>query len=145
MNTRAPFVAISRFVSPLLIASILVTTQVALENSAHAAFIGTEAFTAEQTRIEQRARIVSLLERDDVRLKLKELGVSPAEASARVASLSDAEIAQLNEKIDQLPAGADAAGTILGVALAVFLILLLTDILCLTKVFPFTRCAGSAR
>ena len=66
----------------------------------------------------------------------------PAEARERLASLSNAEVARLNEKIDQLPAGADGAGEILGIALVVFLILLITDILCLTKVFKFTRCSN---
>jgi hypothetical protein len=62
--------------------------------------------------------------------------VSPAEVNARVAALSDAEAAELAARIDELPAG---GVSILGAALIVFLVLLLTDILGYTKVFPFTK------
>ena len=57
-------------------------------------------------------------------------------ARDRVDALSDEEVAVLADRLDQLPAG----GTdVLTVALIVFLVLLLTDILGYTKVFPFTR------
>jgi hypothetical protein len=60
--------------------------------------------------------------------------VSPEDVKARVAALTDDEAAQLAGRIDSLPAGG-----ILGLILLVFIILLVTDILGLTKVFPFTR------
>jgi hypothetical protein len=62
--------------------------------------------------------------------------VSREQARARVAALSDAEAAELAARIDELPAGGI---DVLGVALIVFLVLLLTDILGYTKIFPFTR------
>ena len=49
--------------------------------------------------------------------------------------MTDAEIAQLNQRIDQMPAGGD----VLSIIFTVFIILLITDILGFTKVFPFTR------
>ncbi|MCY1310880.1 hypothetical protein D9M70_611210 [compost metagenome] len=49
--------------------------------------------------------------------------------------MSDAEVAQLADRVDQAPAGGD----VLGVLFAVFVILLVTDILGFTQVFPFTR------
>ena len=84
-----------------------------------------------------RDRIKSFLERSDVRARLQALGVSPDEARARVDALSDSEARELAAKIDSLPAGGDAG--ILEVLLIVFLVLLITDILGLTKVFPFTK------
>lgn len=104
---------------------------------------GTDTFLNATLQSNPRDRVVMLLQQEEVIQKLKEFGVSPAEAQARVASLSDTEIAQLNQRIDQAPAGAGAAGAILGTAFAVFLVLLITDILCVTKIFKFTRCAGS--
>lgn len=86
-----------------------------------------------------KERIVSLLERSDVRAQLESLGVSPAEAKARVAALTNDEAAQLAAKIDSMPAGADAAGSLIGALLLVFIVLLITDLLGLTKIFPFTR------
>jgi hypothetical protein len=81
-------------------------------------------------------RIAAALEREDVRAQLSARGVSLEEARLRVAALTDAEAADLAARIDALPAG---GFDILGVALVVFLVLLLTDILGYTKIFPFTR------
>jgi hypothetical protein len=63
--------------------------------------------------------------------------VNAADAKARVAALNDAELAQLSSRIDSLPAGGDVG--ILGFVLVVFLVLLLTDILGFTHIFPFTK------
>lgn len=83
----------------------------------------------------ERADVVAFLNRADVVKAMESQGLNPAEAQARVAALSDEEIHALNGQIHELPAGGD----ILGVVFAVFIILLVTDILGLTKVFPFTR------
>jgi hypothetical protein len=84
----------------------------------------------------ERERITTLLERGDVQAQLQAYGVSPGEVKARVAALTDAEAAELAARIDELPAG---GVSILGAALIVFLVLLLTDILGYTKIFPFTK------
>src|SRR5262245_18889397 len=84
----------------------------------------------------ERQRIAAALERAEVRDELAARGVSLADAQARVAALTDAEAADLAARLDSAPAG---GADILAVALVVFLVLLLTDILGYTKVFPFTR------
>ena len=76
------------------------------------------------------------LDRADVQARMQSMGVDPAVARARVDALTDEEAQQLAGHIDQLPAGADSFW---GVLLAIFVILLITDILGLTKIFPFTR------
>lgn len=86
-----------------------------------------------------KARIGAFLDRSDVREQLRARGVDAADAKARVAALSDEEAQQLAQRIDQLPAGGDAAGAIIGAALIVFLVLLLTDLLGYTHVFPFVK------
>jgi hypothetical protein len=83
-----------------------------------------------------RGRIAALLERDDVRAQFAARGVGADEARARVAALTDAEAAEIAARIDALPAGGI---DVLGVALVVFLVLLITDILGYTHIFPFTR------
>jgi hypothetical protein len=85
-----------------------------------------------------KERVVSLLERSDVRAQLESLGVNPADAKARVAALTDDEASQLAAKIDNLPAGADG-GALIGALVLIFIVLLITDILGLTHIFPFTR------
>jgi len=84
-----------------------------------------------------RERLASMLERSEVQERLQVLGVDPANAGARVAALSDAEAAQLAAQLDELPAGGD----ILGAAVLIFLVLLFTDMMGYTKIFPFTRSA----
>ena len=84
----------------------------------------------------ERARIAAALERSEVQQQLRAYGVSPDEIKARVAALSDSEAAELAARIDSLPAG--GLGVVSAIVL-VFLILLLTDILGYTKIFPFTR------
>ena len=83
----------------------------------------------------QRGEIDRLLDRADVQSRLEGYGVKPEDVKARVASLTDAEVAELAAQIDELPAG----GNIIGAVVLVFVILLITDILGLTKIFPFTR------
>jgi hypothetical protein len=86
-----------------------------------------------------RSQLLGVLERVEVQAQLQAHGVSVEQAKARVMALSDAEATQLAAQIDSLPAGGDGVGAVLGVALIVFLVLLLTDILGFTKVFPFTK------
>ena len=65
--------------------------------------------------------------------------IPPAEAQARVAALSDAEIGQIACKIDTMPSGEGAIGAIVGAIVLVAIILLITDLLGLTSVYGFTR------
>jgi hypothetical protein len=118
-----------------LIASLLVVSiaGLGLPLPAQAGMVGTDAVVTASSPAE-RERIATFLDREDVRMQLQAQGVSPEDVKARVAALTDDEAAQLAGRIDSLPAGG-----ILGLILLVFIILLITDILGLTKVFPFTR------
>lgn len=107
--------------------------------AAQAALIGTEQVAAAQqqaTMSEGRARLAATLERADVIAALQQRGVSVDAARERVAALTDAEAAQVALQIDQAPAGGDS---VLGVIVTIFVVLLITDILGFTKIFPFTR------
>jgi len=85
--------------------------------------------------------IDGFLAKQEVQAKLAELGVSSENIQARIASLTDEEIAQINEKIDSMPAGGNGVGAVLGVLVFIFIVLLVTDILGFTKVFSFTKSA----
>jgi hypothetical protein len=111
-----------------LVAGLLVVT-LALPFPAQAALVATDAAL-------ERQRLAGLLERAEVQQQLRAYGVEPAEARARVAALTDAEAAQIVSNIDELPAGGIG---IVGAIVLVFLVLLVTDILGYTKVFPFTK------
>jgi len=100
-----------------------------------AGMIGTETvLNAEQVQ-QDRVHLRDLLNREDMKTQLLARGVDPDQIQARVDSLTDEEIRTLTAKIDQLPAGGDA----LGLAVFVFLVLLLTDILGYTDIFPFVN------
>ena len=104
-----------------------------------AAMVSTEATIYEINAQEARDHLKTLISRNDIKYALISQGINPAEAKARVDSLSDSEAIEAAGKIDQLPAGGGVFGAIIGAALIVFLVLLLTDILGFTDVFPFVR------
>ncbi|MFZ2987560.1 PA2779 family protein [Ideonella sp.] len=109
--------------------------------SAQAGVIGTAelaAPAADGTEAGQaaRARLSSSLDNAELVQALQQRGVSAEEARARVAALSDEEAAWMVQQIDAAPAG---ASEILGTLVFIFVLLLVTDILGLTKVYPFTR------
>ena len=106
---------------------------------ANAALIGTEQVATSQGLPAEgaaRAHVLATLERADVVQGLQARGVDPQQVRARVDALSDAEVTQLAQQIDSAPAG---ASDVLGIVLTIFVVLLITDILGFTKVFPFTR------
>lgn len=119
-----------RLVAALASASMLA---VGLPLPAHAALVGTGQVLPSDTAA--RSKIAAWLARDEVRQALSRGGVDVREVQQRVDALTDAEARDFAARIDQLPAGGD----VLGILFAVFVILLVTDILGLTKVFPFTR------
>jgi hypothetical protein len=106
---------------------------------ARAGMVSTEEFLAHSAVKGQRGAIVNFLVREDVRAHLRMLGVDPNEAAARVAGLTELEARDLAKRINDLPAGQDAFGAVLGAALLIFLVLLITDLLGLTHVFPFVK------
>jgi len=106
---------------------------------AHAGLIPTEEVIAGEQVAAERERVIAFLERQEVRTQMVALGVDPAEAMARVQALSDEEVRQIAGRLDELPAGQDAVGALIGAAVFVFLVLLLTDLLGLTDVYPFVR------
>jgi hypothetical protein len=104
---------------------------------AQAAMVGTETVLNSKVQQTERARVNAFLERPRVQAILEAQGISPAEARARIACLSDSEVAGLAATVDQLPAGGSAVGALIGAGVLIFIVLLITDLLGLTHVFPF--------
>ncbi|KAB7623721.1 PA2779 family protein [Alkalilimnicola sp. S0819] len=103
---------------------------------AQAGLIGTDEVLGLQAATDERAELQAFLAREDIRDQLLDWGVDPLAAGERVAQLSDAEVARLHDRMAELP----AAGTdLIGAAVFVFVLLLITDILGFTDIFPFTR------
>jgi len=104
--------------------------------AAHAGMIGTEAVVNAAQTQQNRERLHDALNRDDVQAQLLARGVDPAQVQARVDSLTDEEMQTLATNMDQLPAGGDS---VLGVLVFIFIVLLITDILGYTNIFPFVK------
>lgn len=104
-----------------------------------AGLITTEQIVAAQAArnaTADRAFVLETLRRAEVRAKMQELGVDPQAAEERVAALSDEEASILAQRIESAPAG---GVSVLGFLLVVFIVLLITDILGYTQIFPFVK------
>jgi len=121
------------------ICRILIVTMLAFGapiRFANAAVMGTETVVTAAQADQARSRVQAFLDRADVRDQLAKRGISADLAKQRADALSDDEVQRVAGKIDTLPVG---GSDILGVIVLIFVVLLITDILGLTKVFPFTR------
>ena len=96
-----------------------------------AGLVGTGTALQMQAQEQGSARIDAFLARDDVRAQLIAMGVDPATASARVAMLTEAERQQLEQQIDNLPAG----GSLLALIGAVFVVLLILELVGVINIF----------
>jgi len=95
------------------------------------AMLGNQVLMTEITR----ADIIASLDQAKVQNLLVSNGVDPQAAKLRIQQMSDDELAQLQQEFQQLPAGAGGAGTLL----AIFVILLITDMIGATDIFPFVK------
>jgi hypothetical protein len=106
-------------------------------HSVFAAMIDTETFLEVNRGQKARSYVNRMMVQTEVGEALSAQGIDPLEAKARLDSLSDAEVIRLAEQIEHLPAGGNALGVLVGASLIVFIVLLITDILGYTNVFPF--------
>ena len=108
--------------------------------AAMAALVGTETVMDAARVRDARELVRDLMAREDIQAALVNQGIDPQEARARSEALSDAEAVRLADTMESFPAGGSSAlGIVVGAILIVFIILLITDILGYTSVFPFTK------
>jgi len=124
----------SRRITPFVVAAFgLLSLHMPI---AQAGMIAPSTYAQQSVTGDAHQQLQQFLARDEIRAELVKLGVDPAQAQARVETLSDQEATLAAERLQQLPAGGDG---IVGAILFVFLILLLTDLLGLTDVYPFVK------
>jgi hypothetical protein len=97
--------------------------------SAIAALVDTETVLDENQSHEARDYIKQILAREDVRSALIAQGIDPLEAEARIASLSESEIIELANQIENLPAGGDGLGLVIAVLVIVILVLVVMKLM----------------
>ncbi len=129
-----------RFIRIVASALVLVLSVVSLSvQRARADLIPTEVSLSGGGDTTPRVFVDSLLDRQDVAVALRSYGVSPADVKTRLAVLSDEEVLQISKELANKRAGGDGLGAVIAAVIFIFVLLLITDIIGFTKVFPFTR------
>jgi len=121
-----------RLAAVLAVFHVLMVVQVPLAN---AAMIGTVEVLAEQQQQVDRQQLLSMLDDQGVQDKLQAMGVDRSHVEARINSLTNTELAQFNQQLQDAPAGG-----ILGVIVLFLVIFIITDMLCATDIFSFIKC-----
>lgn len=121
---------LSRFLAVALAALTLLTSlQISV---AQAAVVSTGSLIQQQNLQYDRARLAALMQQEQATKALLALGVDPARVQERIQSMTAEELRAFNEQVARMEAG----GSVLGVAILVFVILVVLDLLGVTDVFP---------
>lgn len=109
---------------------ILSLAIVAAPMTLHADMVSTNQLLTSEERSSQIELVETFMAREEVRNQMESLGVDPALAVERVASMTDSQLQQLAVNIESMPAGSGG----LGVVIAVLVIILLLEILGITNI-----------
>ena len=110
----------------LLMTICLVTLPVT--QTAQAGIISTETAIEISDHSQQIGRVNELLARESVQGVMIKLGVDPADASARVQTLTAEELQALEENLAELPAGGVGVVEVLGIVAIVLIVLELLNV-----------------
>lgn len=113
-------------VTPMLVLALALP---GFSGQAMAGVISTQQALSAEMRTASETQVRSAFARDDVRQAMQQMGVNPADADSRIASLSDAELIQLQGQLDRLPAGGDSGLVVVGIVFVVLLILELVGVI----------------
>ena len=100
---------------------------------AQAAMIGNDQIVNQGLSHQTRDGLQQLFEQETAQQQLQAWGVNPDQIKSRIDSLTDAELARINQQVNDLQAGGD----VLGILLVIFLVFVITDIIGATDIFPF--------
>jgi hypothetical protein len=100
---------------------------------AQAAMIGNDQIVNQGLSHQTRDGLQQLFEQETAQQQLQAWGVNPDQIKSRIDSLTDAELARINQQVNDIQAGGD----VLGILLVIFLVFVITDIIGATDVFPF--------
>lgn len=89
---------------------------------AQAGIVSTGEIVSEQQMDAQRDHLKQQLSRSEVQSQLEQFGVDPEQAHERVAAMTDAEVLELSEGVDQFLAGGDVGVTTLLLLIILFIL-----------------------
>lgn len=101
--------------------------------AAQAGMTSTEQILDSTQTQADRDQVRQFIDRETTRQQLLQWGVSADDVKTRINSLTDAEVARINQAIDNPQAG----GNILGIILIIFIVFVITDVIGATDIFPF--------
>ena len=101
--------------------------------NAQAAIISNSQVMDDLEQADSKQTLLQTIHRVDVQEQMVRMGVSTADIENRIDNMTQDEIAQLNQQIDELPAGGD----IIGIIVLLFIIFVITDVIGATDIFPF--------
>ena len=119
----------------IIVMSVLMSFFSVLMAPVQAAMVSTQELVKEVQMFDERAKLNAFMQREDVKEQIASMGVSAEDIELRVAALTDDEVKQLNQQMETLPAGGD----ILGLAVFIFVVFIITDALGATDVFTFVH------
>jgi len=120
------------FKSTLAIALSIALTSLSL-GSAQAAIVSNQQIIHQTYQVSDKQVLLQSIKRDGVQQQMLNMGVNSVDIESRINQLTHEEIAQLNQQMSELPAGADALGT----AALIFVVFVVTDVIGATDIFPF--------
>ena len=116
---------------------LMIVVAICLSAQAHAGVVSTQSMVNSYVGSNVSVNAGDSVDKLVVREKLINLGVAPDVVNNRLAAMTPAEIKSLNKNIDELPAGEG----ILGLAVFVFVLFIVTDAVCVTDIYSFVNCA----
>lgn len=119
-----------------LIMVILMSFANTFSVSAHAGMVGTGELIQQQQTDLDRQQLLDMLEDQNVKDKLAQMGVSEAQVAERIQNLTPAELADFEQQLAEAPAGEG----VVGVIVLFLLVFIITDMLCATNLFSFINC-----
>jgi uncharacterized small protein (DUF1192 family) len=114
---------------------VLIVTSGFYASYAQARPIPTQALISAHGHSYSKADLQTALASEELKTQLEEMGVDPEQLNDRIASLTASEIVKLNAELEQQPAGG-----IVGALVTIFVVLVVTDMMCATNVFTFVKC-----
>jgi len=122
-------VVLKKLVVALMVCNILF---LGLTPAAEARLIGTQEALQKTQREEQLTRINSVLLRNEVQEQMVAYGVEPKDVKDRLAVLTDEELRQLANRLQDMPAGGDSVLAVVGI---IFVVLIILELVGVTNIF----------
>ncbi|WP_297796253.1 PA2779 family protein [uncultured Marinobacter sp.] len=116
--------------------AILMAMTTVWSSAATADVVGTGELLTEQRADLDRESLLNMLEQQEVKDKLADMGVSQEVVEERIQNLTPSELAEFEQQLAQ----AEVGEGVVGIIVLFLLVFIITDMLCATNLFSFINC-----